>query len=203
MTRLTRYLLLLFALGLVGGWHWWTQQRGVTQPPGVLVESAPTQRDLDPPPTWNRNGYTFIARARYDLNVRILRKENYHVDRGADLAPVDLAVGWGPLSDSTIIDQLEFSQMGRFFYWRPKNGKTFPLPTAVLIDHAAQMHMVPATQDIEERLRYLHPGQVVTMSGYLVDIRGPGGFTWNTSLTREDTGDGACEIFWAESISVD
>jgi hypothetical protein len=34
-------------------------------------------------------------------------------------------------------------------------------------------------------------------------VRGPGGFTWNTSLRRDDTGGGACEILWAEAIESD
>ena len=56
---------------------------------------------------------------------------------------------------------------------------------------------------MESRLRRLRPGQVVTLTGYLVDVRGPGGFRWNTSLRRDDTGDGACELMWIERVSID
>ena len=38
------------------------------------------------------------------------------------------------------------------------------------------------------------------IGGFLVDVRGPGGFAWNTSMTRNDTGDGACEIVWVETM---
>jgi hypothetical protein len=71
---------------------------------------------------------------------------------------------------------------------------------AVLINHMAQMHVIPADKDVASRLRKLRPGQIVTASGYLVDVRGPRGFAWNTSLRRDDTGDGACEILWAETL---
>jgi hypothetical protein len=37
---------------------------------------------------------------------------------------------------------------------------------------------------------------------WLVDIRGPGGFSWNTSLRRDDTGNGACEIVYVEELEV-
>ncbi len=46
-------------------------------------------------------------------------------------------------------------------------------------------------------------GQIVTIGGFLVDVTGPGGFTWNTSLIRTDTGNGACEIVWVESLDVE
>ena len=198
-----RWLLLLFVAGLGGGAYWWTHDRPVGHPPGVLVADAPRQQDLDPAPVFSERGYVFAKRARFDLSARVLRKEIYRLDGGADLAPVDLGVGWGPLSDSAIVDRLEFSQMGRFFYWRPKDPARFPLPPAALVANAAQMHMIPATRDIEGRLKRLRPGQVVTVGGYLVDVRGPGGFAWNTSLSREDTGNGACEIVWVESLAVD
>jgi len=107
------------------------------------------------------------------------------------------------MSDTTLVEQLEFSQMGRFLYWRPRDWRTFPLSPQDIAISAAQIHAVPATDDVESRLRRLRPGQVVQLSGYLVDIRGANGFAWNTSLRRDDTGDGACEIMWIERVAVE
>jgi hypothetical protein len=196
------FLLIGSLLAALGGWHWWTSERAVQRPPGIIAPDEPVQVDLDPAPRFDARGYTFTARAKYDITARVLRKEVYHFDGGAGLAPVDLGVGWGPLSDSTLIDQLEFSQMGRFFYWRPRTAN-FPLPPATLISHLAQMHMIPANKEIEAKLSKLRPGQLVSASGYLVDIRGASGFTWNTSLSRTDTGEGACEVFWVERLKTD
>jgi len=161
------------------------------------------QANLDPPTLFEAKGYVFSARARYELTGRVLRKEIYRMDGGASLAPVDLGVGWGAMSDSTVVDQLDFSQSGRFLYWRARDWQTFPLSPRDTMTHAAQIHSIPANADVEARLRRLRPGQVVRLSGYLVDVRGEGGFTWNTSLRRDDSGDGACEIMWIESIAVE
>lgn len=199
---MNRYLLIGIVLAALGGWHWWTSERPVQRPPGIMAPDEPVQVDLDPPPRFEAKGYTFIERAKYDITARVLRKEIYHIDGGSGLAPVDLGVGWGPLSDSTMIDQLEFSQMGRFFYWKPRDAH-FPLPTEALISHMAQMHMIPASDDVDAKLRKLRPGQIVTASGYLVDIRNASGFSWNTSLSRTDTGEGACEVFWVEKLEAD
>lgn len=197
-----RWTWVLLVACLLGGLNWWLYERSVSRPPGVLVAAEPLQQELDPAPEFADRGYRFIQRARYDITARVLRREIYRVDGGASLAPVDLAVGWGPLSDSRIIDQLEFSQMGRFFYWKAKDFATFPLAPRTLIAHGAPMHLVPATKDIDRRIRKLRPGQIATIGGYLIDVRGPGGFIWNTSLTRNDTGDGACEIVWVETLEV-
>jgi hypothetical protein len=191
----------LLIASIFGAWHWWTSEREVTRPPGVLANAEPRQEDLDAPRRFEHKGYALTARARYDITARVLRKEIYRLDGGAGLAPVDLGVGWGPMSDTSIVERLEFSQMGRFFYWQPRDAG-FPLTPQALITHAAQMHMVPANAAIEARLKTLRPGQVVTVAGWLIDIRGPGGFTWNTSLRRDDTGNGACEIVYVESLDV-
>lgn len=193
----------LFVASLWGGWNWWRNERQEHVPPGIVAPEAPRQSALDPPGRFEAKGHVLIARARFELTARVLRKEIYRLDGGASLAPVDLGLGWGPMSDSTVVDQLEFSQIGRFLYWKPRDGQRFPLSAHDTITHAAQVHAIPATGEIESRLRKLRPGQVVQLAGYLVDVRGNGGFTWNTSLRRDDTGDGACEIMWIEHLYVE
>jgi hypothetical protein len=193
----------LIVVSLFGAWQWWFNERHVHVPPGEVAAAEPTQTLLDARESFTAHGHRFLPRARYDITARILRKEIYRIDGGAALAPVDLAVGWGPMSDSAVIDQLEFSQMGRFFYWRPRNQTTFALTMAQTAAHAGQIHAIPADASVEARLRSLRPGRVVTLRGYLVDVRGPGGFVWNTSLSRTDTGDGACEIMWIEDVVVE
>ena len=64
------------------------------------------------------------------------------------------------------------------------------------------MHVIPANADVRRALEAAKAGNVITMRGRLVDVRGADGFTWNTSLRREDTGDGACELFWADEIEL-
>jgi len=63
------------------------------------------------------------------------------------------------------------------------------------------MHMVPANAEVERTLRALHSGQRVTISDYLIEARAPDGWRWRSSLTREDTGAGACELVWVEKIA--
>jgi len=194
---------LLVAASLWGGWHWWTSERHVRVPNGIVAPVEPKQTNFDVARSFPAKEHTFYVRARYEITARVLRKEIYRIDGGANLAPVDLGLGWGVMSDSEIVDQLEFSQMGRFLFWKPRDWRKFPITLRELNIYAAQVHAIPADDKIESQLRKLRPGHVVTLTGYLVDVRGPGGFAWNTSLRRDDTGDGACEIMWIEQVSVD
>ena len=68
--------------------------------------------------------------------------------------------------------------------------------------HAANTHLVPADAGVRRQLAKIRRGQVVQLQGLLVDARAADGWRWQTSLTREDSGAGACELFWVQSVSV-
>ena len=104
------------------------------------------------------------------------------------------------MSDGAVLGRIDISQSGRFYYWRYDGAP--PIPRREIERSSANMHLIPATRAIERRLKHLRPGNVVALKGYLVDVRGEGGFRWTSSLTREDTGNGACELIWVEDLEV-
>jgi hypothetical protein len=67
---------------------------------------------------------------------------------------------------------------------------------------SANMHMVPANSVIERRLKSVREGQVVRIDGWLVEAHRGDGFTWRSSLTRNDTGAGACELIFVNSVEI-
>jgi hypothetical protein len=62
------------------------------------------------------------------------------------------------------------------------------------------MHLIPASSTVRDTLLSTRPGNVVTLSGYLVGASRSDGFTWNSSLTRDDSGNGACELMYVQSV---
>lgn len=190
---------LLIALLAFGVWHWW-DGRGIERAPGVIAAAAPQQRAIAAsPPQFGKKGYTLTALARFTLTARVLGVERYHFDREADLAPVDLALGWGPMSDSAVLSKVRISQGGRVYYWRVDE---FPVPRREIEVNSANMHLIPATPAVEKQLKRARPGSIVQLSGYLVEARAADGWRWVSSLTREDTGAGACELIWVEQLEL-
>jgi hypothetical protein len=43
-------------------------------------------------------------------------------------------------------------------------------------------------------------GDVIQIRGYLVSIAGPDGERWKSSLSRNDTGGGSCELLYATEL---
>ena len=170
-------------------------------PPGVLVPEEPHQESLFSARSWQAGKYQITPLADFQLRARVLHTEPYWFDRGADLSPVDLALGWGRMSDQSVVDQLSFWQGQRWYRYWARHSK-FPLPLDEMSSHSANMHMIPSTPDIKDTLRAVRSGKLIQLNGYLVEARGPDGSTWRSSLSRTDTGTGACELVWVDNISV-
>ena len=188
---------LLVIGALLTGVYLWTG-REISRPAGVLVEEDPVQREVDSRLTLEKNGYQINLLASFDIRARVIAAERYRFDRGAQVSPVDLALGWGAMSDSSVLQQLSVAQGGRTYSWWVKN---YRVPRTIIETHSANMHMIPADDGIERQLKSLRPGNLVHLKGYLVEVSNKEGFRWKSSLTRSDTGAGACELLWVESLA--
>ena len=188
---------LLVIGALLTGVYLWTG-REISRPAGVLVQEDPVQRQVDSRSTLDKNGYQINLLASFDIRARVIAAERYRFDRGAQVSPVDLALGWGAMSDSSVLQQISVAQGGRTYSWWVKN---YPVPRTIIETHSANMHMIPADDGIERQLKSLRPGNLVHLKGYLVEVSNKEGFRWKSSLTRSDTGAGACELLWVESLA--
>lgn len=191
------YRLLLVILVGYGVFHF-ASNRPVNVPNGVLVNSAPIQYDTTQTVIQHKT-FQLIPQATFDITARVLSKANYYADKEAKLVKTDLALGWGRMSDSHVIEQLNISQSNRFYRWRYK-GKP-PIPSTEIISSSANMHLIAANEHIQKKLDNIRPNQIVHLTGKLVNAR-TDTFHWNTSTTRNDTGAGACELVYVETVTI-
>lgn len=192
----------LAGLGLVvllGAWLLWPAG-AVKTGPGVLAPDDPIQAACDPQ-SWEVNGYKVSALASFDLKARVLSTERYRTDRESDLVPQDVAFGWGQMSDARILSQLSISQSGRWYHW---SCQEFPISRSNIETHSANMHLIPADPGVRDTILSLRPGQVVSLDGFLVRADAEkGDWHWISSLSRNDTGAGACELVYVQRLSVE
>jgi len=64
------------------------------------------------------------------------------------------------------------------------------------------MHMIPANPVVAKTLARVKREQRISLRGQLVRVEGDDGFRWVSSLSRDDTGDGACEVIWLEHLEI-
>jgi len=179
---------LIYGLALIAAL--WLGRALLHEPAGLPLSNPDGSLQLD--------DYRIIPLAAFSLEARVLGREDYHFDRGAALAPTDLALGWGPMADPQVLEKIRIRQSNRWYHWQVDS---FPIPRREIEIHSANMHMIPANAAVAATLAGLGTGQRVHLSGQLVRVEGRDGFTWSSSLSREDTGDGACELVWVEQLS--
>lgn len=182
------------------GWRDW-QRREIVHPAGVLVEEAPQQRATAASGPLEIEGYRLTPRAGFDIRARVLSREDYYWGEEAKLSPLDLALGWGVMSDQAVLDRIEISQHSRWYFTRYELPA--PIPDRDIIRHSGNMHVIPANAHVRSQLKKIRRGHVVRARGLLVDIDDDSGFRWRTSLSRDDTGGGSCEIFYLEQLQIE
>ncbi|MBS0379506.1 MAG: hypothetical protein JSS29_13535 [Proteobacteria bacterium] len=190
----------LLALGaLVSAAHQF-RLRPVTQPDGILAPQDPLQGEPGDTSLIRMGHWQLTPRAQYDITARILSREDYHFDTLAALVPEDLALGWGPMSDNRTLAQFDISQGARFYEWQPHGS--LPIPRIEVVTHSANTHVIPASDAIRRELAQLRVGDVVRLTGELVDGTRDDGTYFHTSLTRLDEGAGACEVLLVRSVAL-
>ncbi|MET1077940.1 MAG: hypothetical protein ABWY06_07955 [Pseudomonas sp.] len=184
-----RRLLWLCAL-LAGLWLIWPALR-----PSAPVPGAPQPLASG---AWRVDQFTLTALEPFALEGRVLGREDYRFDPGARLSPTDLVMGWGPMADPQVLQHLRISQSNRWYFWR---AESLPIPRREIETHSANMHFIPANAAAAAALANTRSGQRIRFSGQLVSVQGDDGFTWVSSRTRDDTGNGACELIWLEQLT--
>ena len=180
--------------------HWYLH-RPISYEPGVLIASDPTQENLPTnEPTFDFGDFHLKPLARFDLDARLLHSRVYRFDPGAPLVPIDLAVGWGPMSDQQVLDRMHITQSMRFFWYEYQLPP--PIPKEQIISHATNIHIIPSTPELAATCKSLRYGSLVHLKGELVEATGPHIGTWRSSLSRTDTGNGACELLYLEEMEI-
>lgn len=179
---------------------WWIFFRDAPAPsPGVRINEAPGQSTTDAP-SWKVKDYEIQPLAHFRIKARVLSRKRYRFDDVAGLSPIDLALGWQGMSDSGVLEHFHISQHSRWYEYI--YDAQCPLPAGEIATQSANMHCLPASEDVLTDLKNLRRNSFVDLEGYLVEVRHPGRPPWRSSLVRDDEGNGACEIFWIERAQI-
>jgi len=181
----------------------------VSHPPGIAVEVGPSIEVGETRAPWRDDkGFRYASLGRFEGRAMVLARRNYDLGEFAALAPTDLALGWGTLSDPRVIDQLSFPQYksfsSRFVVPELKRGSELsqhPWPELnQMFTALTHVHTIPGDPVIRKTLAGIRPGQVIRFKATLVDAVGPSGFHYASSLAL---GDHNCEIAWVDELQLE
>ena len=190
-------LLLIFIIAAC--WKLWGGDATVKLGPGVKATDPPQQILIIKGDPFDFKGYQITPLADFIIKAKVLSKENYSIGSDADLVPTDLALGWQNMSDEAILNKIEITQSGRWYHWRTDS---FPIPRSEIVSQSANMHLIPENDAIESAINEVKQGQIVEMEGYLVRVNSTKGLHWQSSLSRDDSGAGGCEVIFVKRFNI-
>ena len=141
--------------------------------------------------------------AEYKIAAKVCGIKKYRLPWLSFVAPYDLCLMWGKLATEDINEYVSFSQDMRWYQFSYR--KDGPYNQSYVATHSANTHLLYATDNLQKAASRLSEGDVVEMEGYLVKIKGTykgSEVWWNSSMTRDDTGKGACEVFYIKSLKL-
>lgn len=166
----------------------------------IHFSDEPQQTDTDKPSFAFKN-YSVKPLANFVIRARILSATHYSLDASSELSPLDLALGWKRMADPAIYEALNISQSGRWYHYAWREAP--PIPPQEIIESSANMHMIPADESVARILNQATNHNFIKIKGLLVEIRNDKGWFWRSSLTRKDSGGGACEVIFVEAAAVE
>lgn len=182
----------------IGAYLFWPE-KVITYPAGMTAPEQPVQTNLSVAKEWEKNEFGFKALAEYKIKARVLSRNSFSVGKESKISPVDFALGWGPMSDQAVIDRIKVTQRNRWYRWETDS---YPIPRSEIITKSANVHIVPADDLIDKKLSKVYKGSLIEMKGYLVEVTTEDKWFWRSSLRRDDTGGGSCELFWVEELII-
>jgi hypothetical protein len=166
----------------------------------IHFSDEPQQTDTDKP-SFEFKNYSVKPLANFVIRARILSATHYSLDASSTLSPIDLALGWNRMADPSVYNALNISQGGRWYHYSWREAP--PIPPQEIIESSANMHMIPANESVARVLNQATSNKFIKIKGMLVEITNSKGWLWRSSLTRKDSGGGACEVIFVEAAAIE
>ena len=152
-----------------------------------------------------KNGhFTIIPVAEYKISGVDVGKGTYSSDWDGQISPADLAIAWGKLAEPGAKRYVTYTQGYRWYFYQYKPGS--PFDNSYIISHSSNNHIIPANENIRRAIKGVKKKNKVVLEGFLVNLKGTykeQSISWNTSLSRTDTGNGSCELFYVSKVRIE
>jgi hypothetical protein len=82
------------------------------------------------PAEFQANGARYVPKVAYEIEAVVLSTMRYRVGKHARVLPLDVALGWGPMSDGALLEKLRVRQNDRYFFWSMSGRCLCPAATS-------------------------------------------------------------------------
>ncbi|MBI3563260.1 MAG: hypothetical protein HY080_16270 [Gammaproteobacteria bacterium] len=170
------------------------------------LTQAPVQTATHHPPfvfNYHSEGYLIEPVAEYELWGLVVTHNNItgitdimHTKDSVDIK--DICVIWGGNIGNSDYQKISFSSGDFICYFQ------YPAGVSFAFDEISNNHLLSDDEVVRETIRQTHIGDQIHLRGMLVNYswQSKPGWVRRTSTTRQDTGNGACEVVFVKEFEV-
>jgi hypothetical protein len=173
---------------------------GLSSPPKqVKVTAQPSQTwyedvkyAVQPLYTYELHGLV-VSYRYHGGNSPIHRLSNDHLNM------MDLCVVWGDTALSPYLRLIQFWSGQFTCNWSWSNRS---LADVIHPNQISNNHLLSTDPEMRKAVKKVRVGDQIRLEGYLAQYSNQFGNTRGTSITREDSGNGACETVWVQEFEI-
>ncbi len=138
----------------------------------------------------------------YDITGYVFGVSHKFTSKLKDVAAADIGFLWGENAVKKLYKDVKLRVLMDHYYVKWKAGGYFNM------EDAANTHILSCDDDVFKKIKSIKIGDQVRLKGYLVNVKiskkldetNPRKImSWNSSITRKDKREGACEVMYINS----
>lgn len=174
----------------------------------------PSQTEIEIKPFQiEKEGFTYNVTPKYSYELYGLVVSYYDSENWLDifhkedpLNTRDVCVIWGDNVKTDVYQNMKFKSGEFTCYWKFKQKADSSWYSKFNDSQGSNSHFLPKDDEIYKKMKEVTIGDQIYFKGYLVDYSvesSDGGVrTRNTSITRTDVGNGACEVVYVTDFQI-
>jgi len=172
----------------------------------------PIQTETDAAPFTKEKGgivYNITPIYNYELYGLVVSYHHskswfdYYHEKWKDFINIkDVCVIWGNNIETEVYKEMKFNSGSWTCYFKFKSGTSQEVWSKFKNDSGSNNHLLSDIEEVNEMIMNVEEGDQVYLKGYLVEYSSNEGFRRGTSVTRTDTGNGACETIYVTDLQI-
>ena len=144
----------------------------------------------------------------YDIEALVVHTRRYFgfTQMSDAISPMDVGLAWGKVAEYN--EQIDFGwehgdRYLKFDVNDPRVYTVFDGGVRYICSHMSNNHLIPADFGISHKIKMIRRGDHIRLKGYLVSVYGTRWgkeFAWESSTSRTDEGNGACEVMYVTDV---
>lgn len=166
-------------------------QSAVSTPPFTVTNNG-TDYHIKPRYAYDLHGLV-VSYAHHNGNYSLHRLWNDHIN------VADVCVVWSENTNGSDLNNIKFWN-GKFTCnFETSNAGTW---TRFRKNQISNNHLLTDDRHIRKAIKQVRIGDQIRIRGWLVNYSNDTGFSRGTSITRDDTGNGACETIYLQQFDI-